>query len=111
VWDEWPWHAEEYCLEFPMNTLEKLQAIIDHCECEVIVSARENTTCYQSIEDFFETVCPNPSDDDGRVIKECMDTGIIYSIQAYPQTPIGSHVAYGTSLEAVVDRMFGWLPL
>jgi hypothetical protein len=94
-----------------MNTLEKLQAIIDHCKCEVIVSARENTTCYQSIEDFFKTVCPDPGDQDKRIIRECLAAGIIYSIQAYPQTPIGSHIAYGPSLESVVDRMFGWLPL
>ena len=94
-----------------MNTLEKLQAIIDHCKCDVMLNVRENTSCYQSIEDFFKTVCPDPDDEDKRVIKECLAAGIIYSIQAYPQTPIGFHVIYGPSLESVVDTMFGWLPL
>ena len=94
-----------------MNTAEKLQAIIDACKCEVILTVRENETSYQSIEEYLSLICPDPDDADKFGIEQCIEAGIIYQLQAYPDTPIGFYCAFGPSLEGVVEQVFGALKL
>lgn len=95
-----------------MNTLEKLQAIIDHCKCEVSLDVRPNETMYQTVEKYFECQFQDDADDSDKFeMAACIEAGAIYVLQAYPRTPIGFYVAHGPTLEYVVDRIFEGLKL
>lgn len=95
-----------------MNTLEKLQAIIDHCKCEVSLEVRPNETLYQTVEKYFENRFQDDDDEEEKIdIAACIEGGAIFVLQAYPSTPIGFYVSHGPSLEYVVDRVFEALKL
>ena len=96
-----------------MNTLEKLQAIIDHCKCDVSLEVRPNTGSYLSVEKYFDNQFGGGDIDDNErlEIAACIDADIIYKLHVYPATPIGSYCTYGPSLEVVVDSIFEALSL
>jgi hypothetical protein len=95
-----------------MNTAEKLQAIIDACKCDVILSVRENTASYQSVEEYFDILEPGWRDEDEKSeIEYCIEAGVICKIQAYQRTPVGFVVTYAPTMELVIDQMYEGLGL
>jgi hypothetical protein len=95
-----------------MSTLEKFQAIIDHCKCEVSLEVRPNETMYQTVEAYFDDHFQGEGDESDKFeMAACIEAGVIYVMQAYPRTPIGFYVTHGPSLGYVVDRMFKGLKL
>lgn len=81
-----------------------MEEIIKRCKCGVFLSVNEYRDYYDTITDAVKehkerNLGDISSDLEARII--AADT--LYELQFYPDTPVGFHVVYGTSLDEVVE--------
>jgi len=95
-----------------MNTLEKLQAIIDHCKCSVSIDVRPNAHDGITVEKYFSNILgDDASDADKFDAAACIEAGTIFALQVYPFARSSFYVTRGPTLEYVVDRIYEGLRL
>ena len=90
-----------------------LERIVSHCKGSVTVEVNGHTTSYYTVAQHFEDVAQYVEfdDDDKAAIARCIAADTVWEIQAYPHTPIGSHVCYGATLKEAVDAMLATMGL
>lgn len=95
-----------------MNTLEKLQAIIDHCKCSVSLEVRPNAHDGITVEKYFSNILGTDANDADKFdAAACIKADAIFVLQVYPLARSSFYVTHGPSLEYVVDRIHEGLNL
>lgn len=83
-----------------------MEELIKKCKCSVHLEVNKHRDYYNTIEDAIKEAKSLYGDDEidtelaERMIKEDM----FISLQFYPDTPIGFHKVYGTSIDEVVKK-------
>jgi hypothetical protein len=92
-------------------TQHTLQDVIDSCKGEVILSANQNRSNYESIRQYL-------ADEQNRheeliatreIVAKMIETDRVIQLQFYPRNPIGSYTVYHYSLDAAINEAFGIL--
>jgi hypothetical protein len=82
-----------------------MNEILERCKCGVYLEVNKHRDVYETVEEAIDYICYQNKDEiDEDTKTRMLETGEIYSLQFYPDTPIGFYVTYGTSLEEVVSK-------
>jgi hypothetical protein len=76
------------------------------CKAEISLTYREGANCYQTLKQEMED-WPDWYDDSFSSEEDkahCIETDKWWSLQFYPETPIGSYVLHGSDPIALIDR-------
>lgn len=96
----------------------KLERIVSHCKSSVTVTANDHTVSYQSVaeclsDSYGKSIIENASlsDSQADIVERCIKAGIVWEVQAYDQTPIGSYTTIGATMDEALDVMLEVLGL
>lgn len=86
-----------------MTSGEKFEEIVRRCKGSVHLDVNDHRSDYESLDTAIreaeqEGIC---NESDAQSVRQ---TGNIYRLQFYPDTPIGFYVGIGGSFEDVVDQ-------
>jgi hypothetical protein len=64
-----------------------------------------NAANYRTAKEWIEEDCPDWFEHtDPTELQRMKDSNVIWSLQVYPDTPIGSYTWYGASMDYVIDQ-------
>ncbi len=96
----------------------KLERIVAHCKASVTVTANEHTVNYRTVKEHMDDFYGEPitqagciSDSQTDVVERCIKAGVVWEVQAYPSTPIGSYTTIGSTMDEALDVMLEVLGL
>lgn len=74
------------------------------CSSLSISRDEDHASNYTTASDWIDNVMPELFDGvDPDELQRMRDTNTIWSVQVYPDTPVGSYVAHGATLDAAID--------
>lgn len=82
--------------------MNRFQELVDLCKGDVVVFANGHRPNYESIEEYVGDKRPDIPDD---VWQKIIETGRIYSIQAYKNTPVGFYLIYHYDFELAIEEL------
>lgn len=86
-----------------IDTIRAFAALLPPHKASLTISHNEHRDIYMTVAEYLET---HQAHDDEVVDRDALVAGDeLWSVQVYPETPIGSYVAYGPTLEAVVLKV------
>jgi hypothetical protein len=77
-------------------------------ECGLYLEHNSHKDCYESVDSFYDHLDDSQWVSDEEHIK-AIDEDSVWTLQWYPNTPIGSHTIAASSLEAI-QKYFGVEP-
>lgn len=88
--------------------MDLLQEVINRCKYGVFITINEHRDYYKSVEETLEE-CKEFFNGDSAITDEVrnkmIETNTIIEVQAYPNTPIGFHLAFHYSLEEALKKI------
>lgn len=85
----------------------KLIVTVRSCKCgDITIVRNDHLTSYETIREHLEFErdrCKEGVDEN--LIIACEETGEVWRIQIYPDSPVGFHITYGNTLEIACEKM------
>jgi Holliday junction resolvase RusA-like endonuclease len=84
-----------------------MKEILSKCKCGVFFTANEHRDYYESAEEWLVNQMPDQPDIDeiGKDVWDKMiETDTVYSLQFYPDTPIGSYKIYHYDYDELLKK-------
>ncbi len=90
-------------MEFSESDIDRAMKFPEH-KCALHLTHNEHKSYYETVEQWFENLeSLHEIDISAEDKAECIRTGEVWSLQWYPDTPIGSYQVIGPTLKRVLE--------
>lgn len=90
------------------NNIDLLQQIVDKCKADVYLAVNNHKSSHQTLSEYLDSMINAEildEEDIGKKLKqEIIDKDILYELQFYPDTPVGSYSLYHWDLKTILTN-------
>ena len=94
-------------MQYMLHKGEKMKIEWPKHACELIVTHNGHTTYYQSVGDYIAEMRMDDEDIAPDERKKCIDSGEIWELQWYPNTPVGFNRVAASTFEKALEAAGG----